>query len=301
MARYSGIIAASCAYIIWGVLPIYWKALQTVPALEILCHRMTWSLLVTLGIILFARRTAAFRHALADRRNLAIFGASALLLAVNWLIYIWAVNAGYILEASLGYFINPLISVVFGVFFFKERLRPGQIAALVLVAVGVLYLTVYYGRFPWIALSLSVTFAIYGLLHKMSSLPSMDALGIEVLLFFLPAAAYLFFVESAGSGAFLGGTTTTALLLVGAGVVTTLPLLLFGFATHKIPLSTLGLLQYMAPTINFFIGILLYHEEFPRQRMIGFTIIWTALALYLAEGTIRRVRVRRAVLGEPRS
>lgn len=301
MARYSGIIAASCAYIIWGVLPIYWKALQTVPALEILCHRMTWSLFVTLGIILFARRTAAFRQALADRRNLGIFGASALLLAVNWLIYIWAVNAGYILEASLGYFINPLISVVFGVFFFKERLRPGQIAALVLVVTGVLYLTVYYGRFPWIALSLSVTFAIYGLLHKMSSLPSMDALGIEVLLFFLPAAAYLVIVESAGGGAFLGGTTTTALLLVGAGVVTTLPLLLFGFATHKIPLSTLGLLQYMAPTINFFIGILLYHEEFPWQRMIGFSIIWTALALYLAEGTIRRVRVRRAVLGEPRS
>jgi chloramphenicol-sensitive protein RarD len=189
MDRYSGIIAASFAYIIWGVLPIYWKALQTVPALEILCHRMTWSLFVTLGIILFARRTAEFRHALANRRNLGIFGASALLLAVNWLIYIWAVNAGYILEASLGYFINPLISVVFGVFFFKERLRSGQIAALVLVVAGVLYLTVYYGRFPWIALSLSVTFAIYGLLHKISSLPSMDALGIEVLLFFLPAAA----------------------------------------------------------------------------------------------------------------
>jgi len=190
MDRYSGIIAASFAYIIWGVLPIYWKALQTVPALEILCHRMTWSLFVTLGIILFARRTAEFRHALANRRNLGIFGASALLLAVNWLIYIWAVNAGYILEASLGYFINPLISVVFGVFFFKERLRSGQIAALVLVVAGVLYLTVYYGRFPWIALSLSVTFAIYGLLHKISSLPSMDALGIEVLLFFLRGSVF---------------------------------------------------------------------------------------------------------------
>ncbi|MBB5349145.1 EamA family transporter RarD [Desulfoprunum benzoelyticum] len=301
MARYSGIIAASCAYIIWGVLPVYWKALQTVPALEILCHRMTWSLFVTLGIILCVRRFAAFRQALANRRNLGIFGASALLLAVNWLIYIWAVNAGYILEASLGYFINPLISVVFGVFFFKERLRPGQIAALVLVVIGVLYLTIYYGRFPWIALSLSVTFAVYGLLHKKSSLPSMDALGIEVLLFFLPAAAYLLLVEFTGSGAIQGGTTITAILLIGAGVVTTLPLLLFGFAAHKIPLSTLGLLQYMAPTISFFIGILLYHEEFPRERMIGFSIIWTALALYLAEGTIRRVRGRRAVLGELRS
>ena len=296
MVRYSGIIAASCAYIIWGILPIYWKALQTVPALEILCHRMTWSLFVTLAIIAFARRTAAFRQAVANRDNLRIFGTSAALLAVNWLIYIWAVNAGFILEASLGYFINPLISVLFGVFFFKERLRPGQIAALFLVLAGVLYLTLYYGRFPWIALSLSATFAVYGLLHKKSSLSSVDALGIEVLLFFLPAAGYLVFVETAGRGAFLGGTTINAILLVGAGVVTTFPLLLFGFAAHKIPLSTLGLLQYTAPTINFFIGIFLYHEEFPRERMIGFCIIWAALALYLAEGAIRRVRLRRAVL-----
>lgn len=301
MARSSGIIAASCAYILWGVLPVYWKALQVVPALEILCHRMTWSLFVTLGIILFAGRSGEFRRALADRRNLAIFGASALLLAVNWLIYIWAVNAGYILEASLGYFINPLISVAFGVIFFQERLRPVQVAALVLVVAGVLYLTVYYGRFPWIALSLSVTFAIYGLLHKRSSLPSMDALGIEVLLFFVPAAAYLLFVEATGSGAFLAGTPLTVILLIGAGVVTTFPLLLFGFATHKIPLSTLGLLQYMAPTINFFIGILLYHEDFPPERMIGFTIIWAALALYLAEGAFRRARAQRAVLDERRA
>lgn len=300
MVRYSGIIAASCAYIIWGVLPIYWKALQTVPALEILCHRMSWSLFVTLAIILFARRTAAFRQAVARRDNLRIFGSSAALLAVNWLIYIWAVNAGYILEASLGYFINPLISVLFGVFFFKERLRPGQIAALFLVLSGVLYLTLYYGRFPWIALSLSATFAVYGLLHKKSSLSSMDALGIEVLLFFLPAAGYLVFVESTGRGAFLGGTAADAILLVGAGVVTTFPLLLFGFAAHKIPLSTLGLLQYMAPTINFFIGIFLYHEDFPRERMIGFCIIWAALALYLIEGAIRKVRLRRAVLRDVR-
>lgn len=298
MARYSGIIAASCAYIVWGVLPIYWKALQAVPALEILCHRMSWSLLVTLAIIVSARRAAAFRKAVANGGNLLIFGSSATLLAVNWLIYIWAVNAGYILEASLGYFINPLISVLFGVFFFRERLRPGQIAALFLVLAGVLYLTVYYGRFPWIALSLSSTFAVYGLLHKKSELPSLDALGIEVLLFFLPAAGYLLFAAASGGGAFLRGPATVDLLLVGAGVVTTFPLLLFGFAAHKIPLSTLGLLQYMAPTINFCIGIALYGEDFPRERMIGFCIIWAALALYLAEGALRRARTRRAVLSD---
>lgn len=298
MSRYSGMLAASGAYIIWGVLPIYWKALKAVPPLEILCHRMSWSLIFTMALILVSRRFTAFRQVAANRGNLRIFGTTALLLAVNWLIYIWAVNAGFIVEASLGYFINPLISVLMGVVFFKERLRLGQCAALLLVVAGVGYLTVFYGRFPWIALSLASTFAVYGLLHKKSSVSSMDALGLEILIFFVPAAAYLFFVEGTGGGSFLDGGLTTSLLLIGTGVITSFPLLLFGYAAHKIPLSTLGLLQYTAPTINFFIGIYLYQEDFPRQRLIGFLIIWSALALYLAEGAIRRVRQRRAVLDD---
>ena len=298
MHRYSGILAASCAYIIWGVLPIYWKALKAAEPLEILCHRMTWSLVFIMALIVFTRRFAAFRAVAANRRNLQIFASSASLLAVNWLIYIWAVNAGYIVEASLGYFINPLISVLFGVIFFKERLRTGQSIALLLVVAGVLYLTVFYGRFPWIALSLASSFAVYGLLHKKSSVPSLDALGLEILIFFLPATAYLIFLEGTGEAYFGHGGLLSALLLIGTGVVTSFPLLLFGYTTHKIPLSTLGLLQYMAPTINFFIGIFLYHEEFPRERMIGFLMIWCALGLYLAEGAIRQVRRKRAVLAD---
>lgn len=296
MKRYSGMLAASSAYVIWGVLPIYWKALKAAPPLEILCHRMSWSLIFTMALIVVSRRFSAFRAVAGNRRNLQIFATSAFLLAVNWLIYIWAVNAGYIVEASLGYFINPLISVLFGVIFFKERLRLGQIAALLLVVAGVVYLTVFYGRFPWIALSLSSSFAVYGLLHKKSSVSSMDALGLEILIFFLPAAGYLLYVELAGGGYFIHGGLTPSLLLIGTGVVTSLPLLFFGYAAHKIPLSTLGLLQYTAPTINFFIGIFLYHEDFPKERMIGFLIIWCALAFYLTEGAIRQVRRKRAIL-----
>lgn len=296
MGRYRGMLAASCAYILWGILPVYWKALKAAPPLEILCHRMSWSLIFMAGLILVTRRFKEFRQVAANRGNLRIFATSALLLAINWLIYIWAVNAGYIVEASLGYFINPLITVLFGVFFFKERLRPGQCAALLLVVAGVVYLTVYYGRFPWIALSLSSSFAVYGLLHKKSSVASMDALGLEVLIFFVPAAAYLGYLEGAGGGYFIHGGLVPSLLLVGTGAITSFPLLLFGYAAHKIPLSTLGLLQYMAPTINFFLGIFLYHEDFPRERMIGFLIVWSALGLYLAEGAIRKMRRKRAVL-----
>jgi len=296
MSRYSGMLAALSAFIIWGVLPIYWKALKAAPPLEILCHRMTWSLVFTLGLIIVSRRFKEFRGVVADRGNLLNFGTTALLLAVNWLIYIWAVNAGFIVEASLGYFINPLISVLMGVIFFKERLRPIQCIALFLVVAGVVYLTIFYGRFPWIALSLASTFAVYGLLHKKSSVSSMDALGLEIPIFFIPAAGYLFFIEGTGGGYFVHGGLMPSLLLIGTGVITSFPLLLFGYATHQIPLSTLGLLQYTAPTINFFIGIFLYHEDFPRERMIGYLIIWTALALYLLEGAVRKIRQQKAVL-----
>ena len=298
MSRYSGMLAALGAFVVWGVLPIYWKALKAAPPLEILCHRMSWSLIVTLGLIIATRRFREFRKVAADRANLLNFGTTAFLLALNWLIYIWAVNAGFIVEASLGYFINPLISVLMGVVFFKERLRLVQCVALFLVVTGVVYLTVFYGRFPWIALSLASSFAVYGLLHKKSSVASLDALGLEVLIFFLPAAGYLLYLEGTGEGYFLRGGLIPSLLLIGTGVITSFPLLLFGYATHKIPLSTLGLLQYTAPTINFFIGIFLYHEEFPRERMIGYLIIWSALGLYLLEGAVRKVRANRAVLLE---
>lgn len=296
MKRYSGILAATGAYVVWGVLPIYWKQLKTVPALEILCHRMSWSLLFTLGLVLVLGRGREFFSAATNPVHLRMYATTALLLAVNWLIYIWAVNIGYILEASLGYFINPLISVLFGVIFFRERLRPIQVLALVLVVCGVIYLTVFYGRFPWIALVLSTTFAVYGLLHKKAALPALDGLCLETLVFFLPAAGYLLHSHLTGAGAFLHTGTSQSVLLAATGLITSLPLMMFGFAAHKIPLSQLGLLQYTAPTINLFIGIYLYHEDFPASRMIGFMLIWSALVLYVAESMLMRVRARRAVL-----
>ena len=295
MSHYSGVLAAAAAYGIWGFMPIYWKALTGVPAEQILCHRMVWSLAFTFGLIAVTGRVRSLLKSLADRKSVVLFSCASALLAVNWLLFIWSVNAGYVIEASLGYFINPLIAVAFGVVFIGEKLRRGQWAALLLALIGVLYLTFWYGRFPWIALTLACTFALYGLLHKKTSLPALEGLSLETLVLFMPALVYLAAAEAAGEGAFLHGGMGQTILLVGTGVATSLPLLLFGFAAHRIPLSTLGLLQYIAPTINLFLGILLYHEPFPPERMIGFMIIWCALLLYLGERLVLKARQKRAL------
>ena len=289
-------LAAASAYILWGVLPAYWKLLQAVPAYEILCHRMVWSLLLTIGLVYLYGRQAAFRKAVRERRNLITFSATALLLAINWLLYIWAVNAGFIVEASLGYFINPLINVLFGMIFFRERMRPVQWVALLLAALGVLYLTLYYGRFPWISLVLAVTFAIYGLLHKKNSMAALDGLCLETGLVFIPAALFLAGLEVKQGGSFGHVGLLSSLLLAGSGIITTVPLLLFGYAAHKIPLSSLGLLQYLAPSINLVLGVFVYGEDFSRPRMIGFSLIWLALGLYLAENIFMRFRHEKKVL-----
>jgi chloramphenicol-sensitive protein RarD len=296
MTNIHGLLAAACAFILWGVLPVYWKLLQQVPAYEILCHRMAWSLVLTLGLVFLTGRRAVFRQALRERENIITFTATGLLLAVNWLLYIWAVNAGYIVEASLGYFINPLINVFFGMIFFKEKMRPVQWLALLLAFLGVLYLTIYYGQFPWIALVLATSFAIYGLLHKQNNLGALDALCLETGILFLPAAAVLIGLAFTGSGSFGKIEVSGSLLLVGTGVITTVPLLLFGYAAHKIPLSTLGLMQYLAPTINLMLGIFIYGEEFPTTRMIGFMLIWGALAIFMGDNLLRRLRNKKRVL-----
>jgi chloramphenicol-sensitive protein RarD len=287
MTRYSGIIAASCAYIIWGVLPIYWKALQAVPALEILCHRMSWSLLVTLAIILFARRAAAFRQSVANGANLLIFGSSATLLAVNWLIYIWAVNAGYILEASLGYFINPLVNVLLGMIFLRERLRPWQAVAVLVALAGVVYLTADYGRLPWIALTLALSFGTYGLLRKTAGLGSIEGLTLEMAFLFLPSLAYLLVLAGQGAGAFGNSPPSTNLLLVGAGAATAVPMLMFTYGARRVTMTTLGILQYVAPTLQFLIGVYIFGEPFDQSRLVGFIVIWIALAIYWIEGFIQ--------------
>lgn len=282
----AGILAAIAAYVLWGVLPVYWKALAAVPAKNILCHRMVWSLLVTLLLIFLLGRWRSLRTLMGDGRSRKLFTLAALLLAGNWLLYIWAVNAGHVIEASLGYFINPLVSVLFGLLFLGERLRVGQVCALMIALGGVVYLTFWYGQFPWIALLLAASFGTYGLLHKKIKAPALEGLSLETMVLFAPALIALVVLESGGNGSFLAGPPNQVLLLVGSGVITSLPLLLFGFAAQRISLTQLGLLQYIAPSINLVLGIYLYHEPFPPERMMGFAMIWSALALYLLESGV---------------
>lgn len=289
-----GMAAASLSYTIWGFLPIYWKALSDLPAYEILGHRMAWSLPFIMVFLLLSGQRISLGQ-FRDRRALIMSAASAALLSVNWLVYIWAVNTGYIVETSLGYYINPLVTVGFGVIFLGERLRSGQIAAILLAGAGVVYLTVVYGRFPWIALTLAMTFAIYGLFHKKINIAPLKSLYLETLLFFLPASALIFYLGRDGSSGFVHGDIATMILLAGTGLVTTVPLLLFGFAAQNIPLFLLGVLQYTAPTLNLLIGVFIYGEEFPLSRMIGFMLVWGALAIFMLEGILRMSRQRRSL------
>ncbi|WP_136796818.1 MULTISPECIES: EamA family transporter RarD [Desulfosediminicola] len=290
-----GVFSAIAAYVLWGVLPVYWKLLQQVPAHEILCHRMSWSLLFTIGLIFLLKRSRSLLENLRDKESVKISIMAAVLLGGNWLLYIWAVNAGHVIEASLGYFTNPLISVLFGVIFLKENMRRAQAGALLIAAVGVLYLTIYYGKFPWIALSLACSFALYGLLHKKSSTPALEGLCMETMVLFVPATMLLLFWESNSTGSFGHIGLSGSLLLFGTGVITSLPLLLFGYAAQNISLTHLGLLQYIAPSISLVLGIFVYHEPFPISRMIGFVLIWSALALYMMESIMLSRRQKRAM------
>jgi chloramphenicol-sensitive protein RarD len=282
-----GLWYALGAYGAWGLFPIYWKSLHHVPALQLISHRVLWSCLILLGVLAASRQFGAFRAALT-LRALRVYVAAALIIGVNWLIYIWGVNAGFIIETSLGYFINPLVSVLLGVIVLRERLRPWQWLPLGLAAAGVLYLTVTYGALPWIALALAVTFGAYGLIKKTAPLGSLYGLTLETGLLFVPALLYLLYAETTGENAFLHIGPGTDLLLMGAGLVTTVPLLLFASAARRIPLSQMGLLQYLAPTLQFLLGVLIYREPFSSTQLIGFVIVWVALALFGVEGFLAR-------------
>lgn len=283
-----GVLYALTAYIMWGLLPVYWKALQNVPALEILAHRIVWSVVFTICILALRRQWGWIGAAVRSPRTLLMFSAIALLISVNWLVYIWAVNAGFIVETSLGYFINPLVSVLLGVVILRERLRVGQWVAIAVAGAGVLYLTARYGTLPWIGLTLAVSFAIYGLLKKTAQLNALEGFAMETGMLALPAAAYLLFLGSRGDGALGHAPPATVVLLLGTGVITALPLLFFAAGARRIPLSTVGLLQYIAPTLGFMLGVFVYHEPFNQERLIGFSLIWLSLAIYTAEGLIAR-------------
>jgi chloramphenicol-sensitive protein RarD len=285
-----GIAYACLAFAMWGLFPLYFRELAGVAPFEVVLHRSAWSLLFLIGVLAVLRRFGWLRAVFAQPRQLGLFGLSALLLSGNWLVYVYAVQSGQVVEASLGYFINPIVNVLLGVLVLHERLRRAQWAAVALAALGVAWLTLQGGRLPWIALVLAVSFGLYGLMRKTASLGAVEGLALETLLLaplVLPALAWW---TLSGRGAMArGDLALDAWLLVG-GPLTALPLLLFAAGARRLPLTTVGLLQYLSPTIQFLLGLWVFHEPFDARRLVGFVLIWAALAVYTLDGwrTARR-------------
>ncbi|WP_313702927.1 EamA family transporter RarD [Massilia sp.] len=283
----TGIFSAALAFLCWGLFPLYFHAVKEVPSMQILAHRMIWSLAFLL-IVLALRRQWRWLEQVRQPRVFWSFVASALLLSANWLLYIWAVNNGHVIEASLGYFINPLVNIMFGYLLLKERLRRVQWIAIAIAALGVAWLTWQSGSVPWIALCLAASFGAYGLLRKTAALGALEGLSFETMVLFPIAAIYVGWLTLHGENAFLNTPSdSTRWLLVAAGPITAVPLLLFASGARQIPLSILGLLQYLAPTIQFLLGVWLFKEAFTADRLVGFVLIWTALVLFAGEGLIR--------------
>ncbi len=280
------------AYLMWGFFPIYWKFLQAIPAGEILAHRMVWSLLFVGALLGLRRRWQWARSVIAQPMIIIAYLAAASFLAVNWGLYIWSVNSGHVVETALGYFINPLVNVLFGALLLGERPRPAQWAAIAVAGCGVLYLTLAYGQPPWIALTLAGTFAVYGLIKKKAPLGALEGLSLETALLCLPALGYLIWLHSTGEGAFGVTDARTHGLLIFSGVATALPLLCFAAAVRRLTLTAVGILQYLAPSIQFLLGVLLYKEPFTLTRLVGFALIWSGLLLYTIEGLAQRRRNR---------
>ncbi|MBG7701888.1 EamA family transporter RarD [Streptomyces sp. MC1] len=293
----TGLLNGFAAYGMWGLVPLFWPLLKPAGALEILAHRMVWSLVFVAAALLFVRRWAWAGELLRQPRRLGLIAVAAGVITVNWGVYIWAVNAGHVVEASLGYFINPLVTIAMGVLLLKERLRPVQWAAVGVGLAAVVVLTVGYGRPPWISLCLAFSFATYGLVKKKVDLGGVESLAAETAIQFLPALGYLLWLTAHGEASFLNEGAGHAALLASTGIVTALPLVCFGAAAIRVPLSTLGLLQYLAPIFQFLLGVLYFHEAMPAERWAGFALVW--LALILLTGDALRWARRPARLAVP--
>jgi chloramphenicol-sensitive protein RarD len=286
----TGLLAAVGAWLLWGLFPLYWPLLEPASPVEILGHRIVWSLAFLVALLAFTSGFAWVRR--LRPRTAALLTLAAVLVSTNWAMYIYGVNSGHVVETSLGYFINPLVTVLLAIVFVGERLRRRQAGAVAVAVAGVLVLTIDYGRVPWIALTLAVTFGLYGLVKKRAGVDGPQSLAVETAVLVLPASAFLLWLGGTGEGTFTAEGSTHAALLMGAGIVTALPLMLFGAAAVRIPLSTLGLLQYMTPTIQFLIGVLVYREPMPLSRLAGFALVWTALVILVLDalGAVRASR-----------
>jgi chloramphenicol-sensitive protein RarD len=278
------------AYAIWGLSPLYWKALDDVDSLQVLAHRVFWAVPVLAAVVVARRRSAELTAAVRTPRTMIVAVLAAVFLAANWGIFIWGVATDHVVEISLGYFINPLLSVALGVVLLRERLRPGQMAAVAFAAAGVIYMTARLGSVPWVSLVLAFSFAMYGLLKKRpEAAPALEGLLAEVSMVAVPAAVWIALRTAAGDGA-LGNDGPTTALLMGAGAFTAFPLLLFGASAQRIPLSVVGLLQYIAPTLQFLLGVLAFGEAVSGDQLAGFALVWCGLAVF----TFDNVRTARS-------
>ena len=272
----TGLLFGVSAYVLWGAFPLYWPLLAPASALEIVSHRAVWTLVFCLIVLTITHSLKATLETLKRPKVARGLFLASILVSINWLVYIWSVNNGHVVEASLGYYINPLIMIAFGVILLKERMRSLQWAAVSIAALGVVVLTIDYGRIPWIALALGFSWGSYGLVKKQLGLAALEGLAIETLIACLPYLLYLLYIGNKGTGQF-GQSVGITILLIGAGAVTAVPLLLFNGSTTRLPLTVIGLLQYITPTLMFSIGVWLRHEAMPLPRWIGFVIIWIAL------------------------
>lgn len=284
-----GLVFGIGAYTIWGLFPLYWPLLEPAGPVEILAHRIMWSLLAVLAMLAVARHWIRG----LTLRNAGLLTIAATVITINWGVYIYAVNSGHTLDAALGYFINPLISVLLGVLVFRERLRRWQWVAVGLGGAAVVILSVDYGKPPWIALVLAAAFGTYGLVKKFANMPSLESLGVETAILFLPALGFVLLLEGRGEAAFGHNGVWHLALLAGGGVVTAIPLLLFNGAATRLPLSVIGMLQYLTPTLQFLIGLLIHHEAMPAGRWAGFVLVWSALCVLTWDGLRARAAAQR--------
>lgn len=273
-----GLLFGVSAYIIWGLLPLYWKLVEEAGAYEILAHRGIWSLLICVSLLALRKQLKSAYEMVRSSRTLSLLFLASGLLTINWGVYIWSVTVNRVVEAALGYYITPLINVTFGVLLLREKLRPAQWIAVALAAAGVVILTLGYGSLPWIALVLAISWGSYSLIKKSLNLGALETLSLETLFAFLPNLVFILIIQGNGSAEF-GSTWTISILLFGAGAATVIPLLLFNGSTTRLPLSTVGLLQYITPTIMFFIGIYINNEDISTTKVLGFAFIWLALAV----------------------
>jgi chloramphenicol-sensitive protein RarD len=294
----AGVGYGLAAYLIWGLFPLFFPLLKPAGAVEILAHRIVWSLVAVGAVLAAGRSFRSLAALLRDRRRVLLLVIAALLIAVNWGTFIYAVNSHHVIESSLGYFITPLVSAAFGVFFFRERLRPQQLVALGLGTCAVAVLTIDYGRLPWIALILAISFGLYGLVKKIANVGAAESLAVETLVLFAPAAIYLVVLEGQGHGTFATDGAGHALLLVAMGVVTAVPLLLFSAAVTRVPLTVIAMLQYITPTLQFLVGLLIAGEAMPPSRWIGFGLVWLALVTLTTDVLRTARRNRSAQLAE---